>query len=921
MIGTRGIVTYVEPLLGRERELAAVGRFLGAIEGGRAAALLEGEPGIGKTALFKTAIDAGRKRGCVILAATPTNAESALSFVGLTDLLSDVHELFAELPSPQRHALEAALLLDDVPDAPPDPRAIGSGLLSVLRRLAESRPILVAIDDLQWLDTASTAALSFALRRLTDEPIGLLAATRTNSDDTAADLIRSMDRERISLGPLSVGAIHALLGERLQLSIPRSLLLRVHETCRGNPLFALEIGRALQERGLPEPGQPLEMPADAEAAFSARLDQLPLATLDALAVTAASAAPTGSLVSKDALQPAVRAGMIHLDAEQIHFTHPLIASAAYARLDSTARRELHRRIADSIADREERARHLALAATGPDRDVAVALDQATEHAFRRGAAGAAAELAELAVKLTPRSDTSALHTRELRSAEHHYRAGDVARSRGIAERLVDELPSGPERSRALLQLAETYSGDLMAMLPPREEAVVEAAGDDRALVQALRWLAHTLFVAGRPVEALVGAREALAAAERTEDRRLLAVSSAYLAWLEMLNGEITPGLLEQALTLEEDADYLREYESPRFIEGLRAMHLADDLESARTHLLDAEGIARDHGDDGTRAIVLAQLGQLECRAGRFEAAAGYAAESLELREQFGLGTGAHLYQIALADALRGRVEAARASAERGLELCEETGNEIFTVRNLYVLGFLALSTGNPTVADEILAPLPERLRTAGYGCVNVLQVLPDAIEASIAVGDVDHATAQLEELNGTAALGILYALVRAARCRGLLTSAVGEQQAALAAFEDALAGHERLPDPLERGRTLLALGQTLRRAGHRRDAREALQGAQSIFEEIGAALWTAQARAERARLGGRTPSGRALTGAEDRVARLVAQGKTNREVAAALFVTERTVETHLSSIYRKLHLRSRSELARLLAGANGEQDS
>jgi DNA-binding CsgD family transcriptional regulator len=764
----------------------------------------------------------------------------------------------------------------------------------------------------------------FALRRVSGERIGLLAARRTGADGAAAELVRIADPERVVVTPLSVGAIHALLVERLGLSIPRALLLRVHEACRGNPLFALEIGRALQERGLPEPGQPFEIPADAETLFAARLEQLPDDTLDALAVAAAIADPTRSLVSASsagALKPAVRADVIRLDGERVRFTHPLLASAVYTRLDARAQRDLHRRIARAVTNPEERARHLALAADEPEDSVATALSEAAEQASRRGAPTAAAELAELAVKLTPRSDPSALRARELVSAEHHYIAGDVVRSRRIVERLIDELPPGTERARALIQLAETHSGDLNAMLPPREEAVVEAAGDDRVLVEALRWLSQTLFVAGSPVEAAARAREGVSAAERTGDTRLQAMSLAWLAWIEIWNGKVTSGLLERALALEEDAGYLRFYESPALVEGIRLMVLNDDLEAARRRFLGALQTARDHGDDGARALLLAQLVTLECRTGRFDDAARYAAESYELREQLGHGTGAHLYSIALAEALRGRVEAAQTAAERGLELCEETGNEIFTVRNLYVLGFLALSIGEPAAAAELLAPLPDRLTAGGYGPVNVLQVLPDATEASIAVGDLDRAEAQLEDLNHTAGLGIAYALVRAARCRGLLAAASNDYDAAFETFDEAVALHERLPDPLERGRTWLALGQTRRRAGRRRDARASLQKALTIFDEIGAALWAAQARAELARLGGRTPSDQTLTGAENRVARLVAQGKTNREVAAALFVTERTVETHLSSIYRKLHLRSRSELARHLAAANDDETS
>lgn len=915
------MVVDAQGLLGREQELAAVSRFLATIEERPAALALEGEPGIGKTVVVRHALAEGRRHGYRVLSIRPTSAESALSFVGLTDLLSDTHELFADLPSPQRRALEVALLLDEPTDTPPDPRAIGLGLLGVLRALAASCPVVVAVDDLQWLDQASVAALSFALRRVADEPLGVLSARR--KDSQGGDLAPGLHPERVELGPLSIGAIHALLAERLQLSIPRSLLLRIHEACGGNPLFALEVGRGLNERGLPEPGQPFEIPTDAETLFAERLGQLFDDTLDALAVAASSAAPTRSLVgaaSSGRLEPAIRAGIARLEGDRIDFTHPLFASAVYARLDSAAQRELHRRVATAVTDPEERARHLALAADGPDGDVAAAVSEAVEQAVRRGARAAAAELAELAVELTPEEDTERLRIRRRVAAEQHRDAGDAGRSQKILHELIEELPGGTERARALLELMYTHTGDHGAMLRLCKQAIVEAAGDDLVFAAAARDLSLVSFVTGDPIQARARAREAVAAAERTNDLRLLVSSLAQLARIEIWNGRVTPGLLERALALEESAGYLRQYDSPATIEGLRLMVLEDDLDAARLRLAEAERIAGDHGDDLSRHVLLGHLAQLECRAGRFGDATRYATEQREIREQFGFNPGSTLYFVALVDGLCGRIVAAQAAAERGRASCEREGYEVWAVRYLWLLGFLALSTGDAPAAARILEPLPERLTARGYGPVNVLEVLPDSIEALIAVGEVDRAAIQLEQLEETArSLDIAYALARAARCRGLLATARRGFPAAFDAFAAALAVHERLPDPLERGRTLVALGQARRRAGRRRDARETLRRGLAIFEELGAEPWAEQARAELERIAGRTPSGRELTAAEERVARLVAEGRSNREVAARLFVTERTVETHLSSIYRKLDVRSRTELTRYVAGESGRK--
>jgi DNA-binding CsgD family transcriptional regulator len=309
--------------------------------------------------------------------------------------------------------------------------------------------------------------------------------------------------------------------------------------------------------------------------------------------------------------------------------------------------------------------------------------------------------------------------------------------------------------------------------------------------------------------------------------------------------------------------------------------------------------------------MLFHLVEVEIRRGELQRAADLASEAHEIRLQFELGTGASLYWVALTAAMLGQVDAAREAAEEGSRECRRAGYKIFEIRNDRVLGFVALSEGDYGTAASILEPIPGTLAALGYGDVNLLQVLPDAIEALVGAGNLQPAQDQLDRLEEIArTLGIASAQVKAARARGLLDAANRDYAAAQAAFDEALTAHDRLPDPLERGRTLLAVGQTQRRAGERSKSRHSLSEARAIFDQIGAPLWAAQAQAELDRVGGRAAGGATtLTGTEEQVAELVAAGRTNKEVAAALFVTERTVETHLTSIYRKLDLRSRTELA------------
>jgi DNA-binding NarL/FixJ family response regulator len=310
------------------------------------------------------------------------------------------------------------------------------------------------------------------------------------------------------------------------------------------------------------------------------------------------------------------------------------------------------------------------------------------------------------------------------------------------------------------------------------------------------------------------------------------------------------------------------------------------------------------------------LSEIECRAGRYELAARHAATAIEIK----LGAGYEelnaldLFPEALVDALRGDVTSAREYATQGLAWSER-GDRLYANCNRAVLGFLELSLGRFAQAREHLDPVVRFLREMGVEEPCVIPVHADAIEAQIGMGDLD-ATAELlaefEEQGRTS--GRSWALATAARCRALLLAAKGDAAAATLTFERALDEHGRVPQPLELARTLLAKGQVERRAKQKSAARQTLQQALETFEEIGAPLWAARARAEHARIGGRAPAGNRLTATERRIADLVAEGMTNREVAEHLVVAERTVESALTQIYRKLEVRSRTELARKLTG-------
>ena len=499
----RSVTAPAPDLVGRDEELAAVVAFLESTESLPGALLLQGEAGIGKTTLLRAGIAAASQSGFCVLSTRPVEAESSLSFVALGDLLEErLEEVQDALPGPQRQALRVALLLSEPEGRTPDWRAVGTGLLGALRALAEAAPLLVAIDDLHWLDRASATVLQFALRRLGDEPIGLLVACRSGREQMPLEVEATFPEgraHRVRVGPLSLGALSRLVRD-IDTSFPRPTLRRIHESSGGNPFFALELARALARLEQPlDPGERWPVPAETHELARGRLATLPAATAAALRVAAALSQPTLALVSAavggdpGVLEPAVEAQIVELDGDRIRFTHPLFATAAYG--GTSGRRDLHGSLAKVVTDVEERARHLALAAPGPDPSVAAALEEAARGAAARGSPRAAAELTEQAARLTPPACEEDARRRAADAAYYHFESGDGRRARAMLERLAAKLPAGPERASVLVRLAFTraYDDDVHAATDLNRQALEEAQDDSLTRARALTGLAATLF--------------------------------------------------------------------------------------------------------------------------------------------------------------------------------------------------------------------------------------------------------------------------------------------------------------------------------------------------------------------------------------------------------------------------------------------
>ena len=661
-------------IIGRREELLAVEAFLTDLSAGGQALLLEGDAGIGKTVLWQEGLRGARERGIQVLQARPSDAEAQLTFAALGDLLAPV--LGSALPNlvpVQRRALETALLLRESDGTPPDARVLGLALLSIMRTLAEDRPLLVAIDDVQWLDASSADVLTFALRRVEAEPIAVLATVRERPVEVPLALDRTFsDFRRLPVEPLSVGAIHRLLWGRLGLALPRPVLIRVHRTTGGNAFFALELGRALADGSIRADSVDVALPASLRAVVAQRLSALPERVRETLVAVAALGSPTvtvleplGGDVVAD-IELAQRQRVLELDGDRIRFAHPLLAPACYEAMPLHRRRLVHERLAGLDIDPEERARHLAIATAGRSEEVAAALDAAAEHAEARGAGQAAADLAERAVALTPRTAVENLNERRITAATRWMSAGDVKKAADLLQEAADSAEPGPLRAEALFHLAAVrgqgeghrVSIDLLqgALAEPGVGARQRAA-----ILGSLAWMAS---VSGdnRDSERAVGWAEAgLALAEELGEPDTLVESLTTVADIDFWRtGHIRRDLLDRAIALHGSTAG----EGDPRLTLAHQLGRADHFREARAIWEELIAQARAQFSPSLTTCLLF-LARMEVGSGRWDAATRLCDQLAEVGRQTGRDVAEPLGLMVLAeiDAYRGE-ERARATIPR-----------------------------------------------------------------------------------------------------------------------------------------------------------------------------------------------------------------------------------------------------------------
>lgn len=895
-------------LFGRDRELEAGRAFL---EGGIAARglIVEGPAGIGKTAVWRALVEAARTDGYLVLECIGDAAEARLTFVGVADLLREVaDEVLPQLPSPQANALEVALVQAGVGDAAGEPRAVAAGVLGALRALIRRQPVLVAIDDVPWLDPASAEAVAFAARRLRDEHLRFLLTRRPRA---ASPLERALaPLALLEVGPLSLGAIRRMLVERLGLTLPRRLVRRIFDSTLGNPLFALELGRALVERGPPAVDEDLPLPRTVEELLGTRVTRQPQPVRKVLLAVALDpqlrVSQLAAIAAPEALDAAVDAGVVVVDGDRVRATHPLLAAAVKTHARTAEHRELHRELAE-VADETLRARHLALATFRPDAALATRLAKAAADAAARGARREALELAEHALRLTPPGQEERSE-RVVSVARYLGQAGEPHRATALIESELDSMPSGSPRARAWIFLADTPDVTPDQYDLRLEQASAEGKGDPAVLAELLASRANyaAAVLVARIPEAEAWALESLRLAQHAgpgvEQLALYA-----LAWAQSLSGRPIDDLRERLGPDSGDASYVRASLDRVICDRLG---WRGELGRARAIVTRLMALADERGEERSYFALLSQRCEIELRAGELDTASDLLDEwDQSSTDRFV----SPVYERcrALVALQRGQPAEAERLVADVITRAEALGKGWDLLDGLRVRGVAALLEHESGRAVESLRRVWTYANREGISDPGAFPVAPDLVEALVEIGEVAEARAVTDRLGELAdAQEHPWGLATAKRCAAILSTDHDETRAGLA---EAAAAYGECGLRFDRARSLLILGRAERRLKKWSAARRSLELAGQAFDEIGSSGWAERARSELGRVSARRPAGSGeLTPSERRVVELAAAGHSNKEIARTLFVTINTVEGHLSHAYAKLGVRSRAQLVHRL---------
>ncbi|MGP3683795.1 AAA family ATPase [Streptomyces sp. IBSNAI002] len=910
--------------VGQDELVEAVGRAL--TSHGRA--LLTGPAGAGKTEVVRAVAAAAETRRETVLRLAPEAADQWIPEASAAALLATVPGAALEpLSGPQRTAIALLCRETDAPRAGRDHVALRLAVVEVLRALAARHPVLLVLDNAQWLDAESTDLLRFALR-LTPPRVRVLVAECVQGGAPVGESLCGTGAPAIRVPPLGADEIAELL---VRHGLPARLAGRIHQASGGNPRLALALGHSLAEAAGARDGGAHHadtLPVSGQAREVARrlLAEAPAQARRTLLLAALAARPTTALLRRagrpDAeveLAEAERAALVRVGEDgSVEFTAGALPTALAADAGWPERSAGHAALAEAVDDPVQAVRHRALAVDTPDQWLAAEITEAAAVCRRRGQRALAAELGLLAAERTPSHLPGEELARLVNAAEDAGWAGRADLARRATRAVLARDASPASRVRARLAVIDAAGQALGALDETFAYAMADAAGDpslEAAVQLRIAWK-HNLSD-GDPVRSRDAAARAGALAALGGDQVAEAMALTVRARMGRILGD--PGaeaILAEALALPAPEVPLGMRNAPQYL-AVRHALFDDRLDDARKQLMVLLPAVQRTGSAEDVFEVLRSITEVELRSGRCTAASARARQALELTIEAGLSPGPAWYVAAMAEATGGSFARAAGYARRGIQASREEHDQVFLSRSLHALGLVELATGEAAKAVATLRRVAELEAAQKVADPSVLRWHGELAEALVAADATDEAARLLDSVRpvarGLGRTGVVAALDRA---RGLCLSAQGEADAAVQLLEATAQRFDMLRLPLERGRTLLALARVERRRRRRAPARVALLAAAEVFELAGATPWSELAREPAAGEGGRAESAAAaLTEAETRLALLVSEGASNQEAAAKLFLSVKTVEARLTRIYQKLDVRSRAQLATALANA------
>ncbi len=907
-------------LVGREELIERARAELDAA----ASVTLYGPAGIGKSAVIRALVTDRARDGVLVLDAAPSRSESALPYVTLLDLLGPVWEGVRDaLPPHLRQPLEVALLKSGAPDSVRDELAVRLAVLQVLRRLSAASPVLVVIDDIQWVDPSSLEVLAFCARRVQGGVQLLVTEQVAAGDSPSRGQASPQNAVQIEVPGLEQRQVGAMLRAVLEEPLPARTLQRIHAASGGNPFLALELGRAvLRHADRLAPDDPLPVSSRLKTLLGDRLSEVKPSAREVLLVAASSPRPTLSVLiracgrsAESAIASAEQLGLVSVSGGIVRFTHSLLREYIYAEATSEERREAHRRLADVIEEPVEQVRHLALATPGEDSGLAQSLDEAATAARDRGAPGTAARLARLAADRTPFADREAQAARLLQAARDAQIAGLVQESSEDARLAVRVAGDVGTRTEARLVLLNNIFNDRQQRAELLEQAFADAEGSDLLEAKLLVRRANAAYFDRRMDDVRDDASRGLELSRQAGDVETELASLAMLANVEYLDGDGADPIHIEAGRLARDREL-----SPVVVEA-RQMAAMTELfqgrpEAAYEQITALVDEVRRRGGVTWLASVLISATAINERSGRCAEALETGAECARLHEDIGEDVDVGQMVAARGQLAGGSVcEAVRLATESAARARANENDEWLPIA-LLALGFARLLDGDTRGAAAACQEASDCGLDFLVNDPAVIAWSADYVEVLVAAGELDEAARMIEAVRERAEhLGRVVVEVPLRRADALRVAKTGDAGLALemldAAFESVPAG----TNPLDLARCELARARVARQARRRSLARTAYAAAIERFAALGAAPWREIATAELGRLDDPGRQGSAeLTDAERTIVEMLHSGATNREIAGALYLSVKAVESQLTRLYRRYGVRNRTQLLRAVDG-------